>query len=99
MMAWPMVELRQKIVGVDTSQDIMNIILVLDSNLPCDQAQAVGSVITTILTEFLLQNKEDTQKTRINVGLVVFGPIYQLDLDGIASADVITSASAWNEQQ
>jgi len=99
MMAWPMVELRQKIVGVDTSQDIMNIILVLDSNLPCDQAQAVGLVITTILTEFLLQNKEDMQKTRINVGLVVFGPIYQLDLDGIASTDVITSASAWNEQQ
>jgi len=102
MMAWPVVELRQKIVGVDTSQDIMNIILVLDSNLPRDQARAVGLVITTILTEFLLQNKEDTQRTRINVGLVVFGKyvsIYQLGLDGIASADVITSASAWNEQQ
>jgi hypothetical protein len=87
-LASPTVELRQTIVGVDTAVETTSIILVLDANLPRAEAQAVGSILESILPEKL----SDTH--RIHLGLIIFGKnlsIYQLGVSGIVSADVISS--------
>jgi len=74
--------------------DVCNVVFVLDANLPCNEAQAVGSVARSILAEIA------DAPCQINLGLIVFGKdvsIYQLGVYGMASADVFANHTGLTE--
>lgn len=97
----PALEFRQSIVGATTAAtdnpgdlDVCNIVLVLDTNLSCIEAQGVGSAIQSIVADIA------DNPCRINIGLIIFGQtvsIYQLGIYGIASADVFATHSGLTE--
>jgi hypothetical protein len=101
----PGLEFRQSIVPVEgpenpdigmggSDMDICNIVLVMDKNLSCIEAQAVGSAIQSMLADMA------DNPCRINLGLIVFGQtvsIYQLGIYGMASADVFATHSGLTE--
>jgi predicted nucleic-acid-binding Zn-ribbon protein len=97
----PGLEFRQSIVGATPAAtenpgdlDVCNIILVLDTNLSCIEAQGVGSAIQSIVADIA------DNPCRINIGLIIFGQsvsIYQLGIYGMASADVFATHSGLTE--
>jgi hypothetical protein len=97
----PALEFRQSIVGATPAAteipgdlDVCNIVLVLDTNLSCIEANGVGSAIQSIVAEIA------DSPCQINLGLIVFGQtvsIYQLGIYGMASADVFAAHSSLTE--
>lgn len=90
VLASPAIEFHQQIKGLKegTEFDACNIVLVMDRNLPRDEALAVGNVMQSILPELAAED------TAVKLGLVVFGKsvsVYQLGISGMAFADVLTA--------
>lgn len=94
----PALEFRQQITSmnsVENEMDICNVILVMDKNLSCNEAQGVGSAIQSILSDMA------DKPCRIHLGLIVFGrdvSIYQLGIYGMASADCFSSHAGLTEE-
>lgn len=94
----PVVEYRQKvhIPPGEGKKPTCSYILVLDSNLSREEANAVGMTIQTICTP------KDDDDTEIKIGLIVFDKsvaMYQLGLSsGIASADFCTIRQANSDE-
>lgn len=96
MLASPTVEILQQI-GTSTCKDTINLILVLDANLPTDQAQAVGEAIEQLLSE--------EKKRKVHLGLVIFGKhvsIYKLGGNTtVSQATIVTleDGGTWDPEQ
>jgi len=97
----PLVEFRQNVVSppkqrVDQSHiDTCSIILVMDENLPREEAKIIGTCFQRTLWKM-------KSRSRIDLGLIVFGKnisIYRLGIPGgkIASADVFPNHDGLSE--
>jgi hypothetical protein len=84
----------------DAEEDTCTYILVVDANLP--KADAAG--IATAMEEVMKKDRKDNDENdmpKMCVGLIVFDhnvAMYQLDLSGVASADVYTSLEDEDEK-
>lgn len=92
VLASPLIEYRQRI-GPDVGQqptDSICYVLVMDENMPGDEARAVFNAVETLVVG------ASKSSTSISLGLVVFGKnitIYRLGIHGIAAGDVYVSSS------
>ena len=100
VLASSVVEYHQK-AGPDNPEedalDSCTYVLVVDANLPRDEAKAVASAMQSFFADFSIQRPY----SKLNLGLVVFDKVvamYQLGLSGLASADVYTPVEANDEE-
>lgn len=78
-------EIRQSITRSEGDDSCNIIILVMDRNLPRDEAQAVGRAFQSILSESSIMDQP------VKIGLIIFDKaihIYHLSVSGLAVADV-----------
>jgi Sec23/Sec24 zinc finger/Sec23/Sec24 trunk domain len=98
-LATPIVEFRQQFRLADSANPKITsqtYILVLDSNLNREEANAVGNAVQAIVCA-----PKENDSTQIRIGLIVFDKsvaMYQLGISGMASADVCTIKQANSDE-
>lgn len=79
----PWLEYRQPTGRDPNNAAISTLVIVMDANLPADEAHTVGSAIQRLITN---------DNATVQIGLVVFSQlisVYQLGVHGMATADVL----------